>query len=206
MEQLIIILIFAAIAVTNQLLKKSRQGNIPPPDDDWQPPVRPPSSRPVARQEETEEERMRRFMEALGVPANSPPPRKIVRPSQGPPPIQPHRPVQPSVVITRKTIRTPQVPPIAVAPPMPARQEPVTVVPLSSEPVSAFPESVPIAVETPVGESPAVLPQRAPAAGDASALNLPATVRAMLANRDSIRSAILLREILDPPRGLQSYR
>jgi hypothetical protein len=204
-EQLIIIVIFVAIAAANHLLKKSREGDGPGPEDAGKI-VRPPRvNRPAARPQETDEERMRRFMEALGVPVTSvPPPRKIARPGRvpqtGQPPRTPARPAQ-----VAKTAPPPPIPasPVQGEPPHVILSAMAETSQTRPEPETSFPEaSLPVAVAA-VDESPA----------DASSTlktepvisNLPENIRAMLRNRDSIRSAILLREILDAPRGLQSY-
>jgi hypothetical protein len=56
----------------------------------------------------------------------------------------------------------------------------------------------------PASEAPAGIPALPKV--EVVASNLSTDIRAMLRNRDSLRNAILLREILDLPRGLQSYR
>ena len=202
MEQLIIIVIFVAIAAANHLLKKSREGDGP---DDAGKIVRPPRvNRPAARPQETDEERMRRFMEALGVPATSvQPPRKIARPGRGPQPGQlPRTPARPAQAA--KTV-PPLIPstPVHADPPSVILSAMVETSQTRPEPETSFPEAaLPVAAAA-VGESPAGAPSTLKPEPVIS--NLPENIRAMLRNRDSIRSAILLREILDAPRGLQSY-
>jgi len=209
-EQLVILLIFGAIAAANHFLKKSREGNVPGQRNPGTPVVRPPSYRPVVRQsEESDEERMRRFMEALGVPVTSAPPRKIERPVQPPQPVQIQQPAirrpasEPTAGTTRPSVRprkpVPAVPPPVVQPVLIHATHP----PL--DPATPFPEA---AVSSP--SVPATEPSSPPLPGEPKievvSSNLPMNIRAMLRNRDSIRNAILLREIIDSPRGLQSYR
>lgn len=207
MEQLIFILIFAAIAVANQLLKKSRQAeDTPPPDESRKIRRPPPAYRPPARSQESEEERMRKFMEALGVPQTSIPPRKIVRtvrtsqsPQVPPLPVRPQRaagttpalPVQPGKPVVRDPAA--DVQPVVIETVRPP-EEPATAFPEAAVPVTAAPmEEVPVAIPASIGKE---IANRNPARD----------FRALLLNRDSIRRAILLREILGPPPGLQPYR
>jgi len=199
-EQLLVILIFAAIAVANQFLKKSREGGGSVPDDKVKT-VRPPVYRPVAQQrQESDEERMRKFMEALGVPATSPPPRKIERPVRVPQPVPSSRPAQ----VVKSAPAPPALPrnPVqAVPPPI---VQPVMAGQSRLDPETAFPEAAPVATMARMEEVPTGV--AAPPKIEVIPSNLPQNIRAMLRNRDSIRNAILLREILDLPRGLQPYR
>jgi hypothetical protein len=180
MEQLIVILIFAAIAIINKALRKgdmTDSGNI----DKGSPPLTP--SAPVRRlkADQTEEERVRKFMEALGVPPGSVvPPKKIVRPQQ-----QPVRRVSPQV-----RIETPQpaAARAAVPPPQPTAP-PATYAEASSMPSGKSVVSA---------ESTAAIPT---ALQPAQAVDL----QAMLKTPASIRTAFILREILGPPRSLQSF-
>jgi len=71
------------------------------------------------------------------------------------------------------------------------------------EPETSFPEAAPLMTVPEVGEVPAGVPTKQKT--EVVASNLSENIRAMLRNRDSIRGAILLREIIDLPRGLRSY-
>lgn len=205
MEQLIIILIFAAIAVANQLLKKSREGDNAT-SDDFEKIVRPPRpNRPLTpRPQETDEERMRRFMEALGVPPTSPPPRQVARPAQVSQPVETLRPpVRPARVTKSALPPLPSRKPVQPAPPPIVLPVLVEAGQTRPEPETSFPEAAPLVTAAAVGETPVDSP--ATRNTEVIASNLPENIRAMLRNRDSIRSAILLREIIDLPRGLRSY-
>ena len=194
MEQLVVILILAAIAVANKLLKKSAEsgGSIQKEGEDI--PKPPLAYRPaVQRQPESDEERMRKFMEALGVPPSSPPPRRItrpVRPAQTPrssqaaplPPVRPRNPVQ--------------------APPPLSQPAPIQTAVPPAEPETSFPEPA-LVTAPPVEQAPAGIP--AALKTGTPALYSPSNIRALLRNRDSLRNAILLREIIDSPKGLQAY-
>ena len=145
----------------------------------------------------SEEERVRKFLEALGVPADAPPP----------PPVRPRtvtpRPVATTPAPTARQPRAPKVrrgwaqplPPITATPPEPlvieAVPPPELVIPLALPP------------------TPSLKPIASPARG--AARQMPAaraltdgSVRTMLRARGNARRAIVLREVLGPPRGLQS--
>ena len=153
--------------------------------------VRPP--RPLAQRPppESEEERVRRFLEALGMPQGTPPPppvrpRRVVTPT--PPAAQ--RPkarrswVQPlpPLVTTPEELRPPPVqpapPPVATAPP-----------PLPELELAVPPATLSAVIDRPTAR------RRAPVD------SLGATLR----SRGSVRRAIILREVLGPPRGLEPF-
>ena len=68
--------------LTNAGKSTSENGGVQPPN------AGPPPQRPRTQPSETDEERMRRFMEALGLPAQATPPAKVEpRPAQPPPPL-----------------------------------------------------------------------------------------------------------------------
>jgi len=206
-EQLIVILIFVAIAVANQLLKKSREGDDTDLGDADEKIIRPPRvNRPAMRPQETDEERMRRFMEALGVPPTSAPPRQIKSPAQSVQPVQPYRPPT-RPVRAEKSSLSPVIQsrkPVSSIPPVLERPVVEQAGETRPEPETAFPEAaLPVTVAA-VGETPADVPVTLKA--EAVPSNLPLNIRSMLRNRDSIRAAMILREVIDSPRGLQSYR
>src|SRR5438067_11502763 len=72
MEQFIVLLIIGAVALVNWLSKQGffeKKENAPPEEQ----------ARPKRYDGESEQERMRKFMEALGVPPGSAPPRKVMQ-------------------------------------------------------------------------------------------------------------------------------
>lgn len=155
----------------------------------------PPHETPAPRRPppQSEEERVRRFLEALGVPQGTPPP-PPVRPRQAAPPVP--RPAQkpkvkrsfvqplPPLVATPEDFSPPPQP--SAAPPLPTV---VHVAPLRSE------------FEEPSLPSPPVLPaiRRAASIPPVPVMSLGAFLR----SPGSVRRAIVLREVLGPPRGLQ---
>lgn len=152
----------------------------------------PPALRPAPQ---SEEERVRRFLEALGMPQGT----------QPPPPVRPRRVVTPSVPQTppaqKPKVKRSWVQPL---PPLVTRPEDMGLPPLESAP-PPLPAVVHLEPPLPVFEEPSpppapVLPAlRIPAPRPASVLSL----GAMLRSPASVRRAIILREVLGPPRGLQ---
>jgi hypothetical protein len=172
-----ILLIVAAITLVRWLIQKGKgeaQNN--------QTPTPPPPSQPITRGGETqsEEERIRKFLEALGQPAGTTPPKVVPRRRQIEPQIFPKLPrlttaPPPLTTATRTRIATP--PPLPIEPALRTAPDPNFEVrdytrQTSSEPV---PET-----------------RRATAAA-----------RLKLGTPQDLRSAIVLREIFGPPRSLQ---
>src|SRR5439155_4197836 len=118
-----ILLLIVFITLVRWLISKA--GSQP---ENRQTPKTPTPARPIARGSETqtEEERVRKFLEALGQPAGSQPPKVTPRP----------RPVAPKIF--------PRLPPLKTAPPplpvelsRPVAPPPLPTESLSSEPASA---------------------------------------------------------------------
>jgi hypothetical protein len=149
---------------------------------------------PVPRAEaQTEEERIRRFMEALGRPVNSPPPPPVVPRTSAPrqtvpPPLPPLRSPLPRL----KTVP----PPLPPSPP--------------SISVASQPSQLPRKIFQPAPVQDAGFEVRdldAASLQDASrpAVRLQEHLMFNLTSREALRSAIVLREIFGPPRSLQSF-
>lgn len=175
MEQLVIVLIVGAVALVKWLMKAGENK-----EPDQTSPT--PSAFGPARRDDGETERMRRFMEALGMPPGSAPPaRKAPRPAPTRDIVEQQR--QPR---TRKTARqgeplsSPRAPVVA-----PARPE---------EPVF-----MPVAEESP---SFAVQPMPVSEPAEVSARRT--DVRLLLRANGGLRDAVMVSEILGLPRGLQS--
>jgi hypothetical protein len=150
-----------------------------------QSPMAPPPAQPIARGGETqsEEERIRKFLEALGQPAGSAPPPKVI----------PRRPpITPRIFPTLPPLKT-------VPPPLPAEEAPAFVVPPLLPAQSAAPARADIdyqvqdfARQTSSGPAPKT---RAPSG----------LARVKLGTPKDLRTAIVLREIFGPPRSLQPF-
>jgi len=191
-HNLIVFVVFGIIAIFNMLVRKGAAKGGP---RTGMPPVLPPrdyrGARPAAQPELSEEERLRKFMEALGVPTVPEPPRRIVRPEQPPAP----RAVPPYI---RTEIPKPVfVPNVFAPPPVPA--------PVPEPEVSRWEPAPPLpaAAQT-------FTPPPAVAAGPilsiaGSAPANPVDIQSLLKSPSSLRAAILMKEILGPPRGLQPF-
>ena len=200
-HQIIVFIIFGVIAIFNWLIRQgSKQGG--GRVDKGSPPFTPVRRvRPIQVQStESEEERTRKFLEALGVPSTTEPPRRIVRPVQ-----QTVSPAQPR---SQELPREGKVIPKQV---MVARKAYVP-----PPPVPAIPQSVPPLrlPQLATASYEPVLPLMAPTAGitvpsssispdDVPPANL-TDLQSLLRSPSSIRSAILLKEILGPPKSLQA--
>jgi hypothetical protein len=178
-----ILLIIAVITLVRWLIQKGKDAgqNTQSPS----PPPPPTPSRPIERGSETqtEEERVRKFLEALGQPAGTTPPKVTPR----------RRPVQPQIF--------PKLPRLKTAPP-PLPEAPTTEVtappPLPIELAGQWSAAAPAAdfrvhdVPRQTSSEPAPETRRATAAA-----------RLKLGTPQDLRAAIVLREIFGPPRGLQ---
>ena len=174
----VILLIIAAITLIRWLISKGKADaqntESPPP---------PPPSQPISRGGETrtEEERIRKFLEALGQPAGSAPPKVMPR----------RREVQPKIF--------PRMPRLTTAPP-----------PLPEAPeirASAAPPPLPIELATKRSTTDPDFEVRE-VARQTSSEPLPETrhsaaTRIKLGTPQDLRTAIVLREIFGPPRSLQ---
>ena len=178
-------------------------------------PNAPPTfSRPPA---ETEEERIRRFMEALGVPTSSAPPPKVQPQPAEPKQTQPKRkfmPVDPFPVprSARAEQRPPVVvaappppplpPPVVLPPPLPRRETPAPAEPLRPVTTSGdFFEVQDIdaaAAEDMRGAAGRSQPGRSPQPAMPEG-----GIAARLATSQGLRDAIIAREIFGPPRSMQ---
>lgn len=197
MNDTLIFLVLAGLALVFKWL--TSQGS-----NDVEKPKPTPPNEPIQRAPpQSDEERVRRFLEALGVPPGT----------QAPPPVRP-RTVTPRPVMTAAP-RTPPpkvkrswgqpLPPLVTRPedmPLPPLTttpppEPVSVLEVQAVPVAAAPPPLPVELSAP--------PSFAPLARKSQPTRpLPRTsLGPILRSRERIRQAIILREVLGPPRGLE---
>ena len=188
MQPFIPILVFIVIAVIRAITSGRGSG-----------PGRP--VRPAAPPSESDAERRRRFMQALGLPEESPPPPPVQpRTAVNPRPLLPVNPpspggrlyrVPPALPTTGRRTQAPAVTTVQKPAPAPA---PVAVLqpapPRPSRPLATIPSAP---ATTPAARGLALQQQDHPAA----ALLL------KLRDPGAIREAIILREILGPPKALQ---
>ena len=189
MNDTVIFLVLAGLAL---LLKLFTRQNPEDSGKSTPPAPRPNEQRspPVRQTPESEEERVRRFLEALGMPAGTQPPppirpRQVIMPAAPPPPRAQRSKVRRTAVQPLPPLVTtpPPLPPVVAGPPEPVFLEEIAPpAGVAASPVVTGPVSRPTASRP-----------LAPAA------SLGATLR----SRASVRRAIMLREILGPPRGLQ---
>lgn len=179
----IILIIVIAAALLRWLWQKSQAE-----DQDSERPTVPGEPIPRASETQTEEERIRRFLEALGQPATSTPPRKVTPKRQ--------------IVETLKRLSEPLLPPLVTVPP-----------PLPSVPISTV---TPPPIPTPLMDEPVFKPAMVQEVGfevrDLGAPTSSDLLRAAteqqsfllkLRSPQGLRDAIVLREIFGPPRSLQ---
>ncbi|HEX4640990.1 MAG TPA: hypothetical protein VH252_06360 [Chthoniobacterales bacterium] len=179
-----LVLLIVFVAVVRWLLSKAKSQ----PQNPQNPPA--PPSRPISRggETQTEEERVRRFLEALGQPTGTTPPKVVPR----------RRAVQPKIF--------PNLPPLTTAPPPLPQTEDLTSAlppPLPAE----SPRRQPSRAVEPTFEVHDVARQTASdpasATGRAAAPRLDPRIK--LGTPQDLRNAIILREIFGPPRSLQPF-
>jgi type IV secretory pathway VirB10-like protein len=217
--QFIFFIVFAAIGVINWWLEKKKKEA---ESDSAPPPNRPPRAPREPSGTDSEEERLRRFMEALGVPQ---PPRQS--PMQAPPRQKPATPVpaprlrpvpRPAAQTMERRLQSPKPAARAFPPPKPARSpQPeefqkagrIEEAASSIERISGEFEQMNVRVAMPP-----VQPLETPAhlasafAGTTSVLTrqgspIAVSLRAMLHKPADLRAAFVAMELLGPPRGLQ---
>jgi hypothetical protein len=155
----------------------------------------------------SEEERIRRFLEALGQPTSSPPPRKITpRPTASP-----KRVVLPHVAPLPSPL-----PPLTTQPPAVEPTPQVAAMLPPPLPIPAPNRVTPMPIDTSVFEVRRTQPSSSsrdsvvasPSANVPASLRTPLTTPsalALLTSHDGLRQAVILREIFGPPRSLQEF-
>lgn len=155
---------------------------------------------------ESDEGRIRKLLEALGQPSTSRPPPPVVPRTEVPPrpvaPVQP--PISPLSQLRREKLRKREVISREGAPP-PAVTHPTKIIPPKITVAPAFEvQEGPLPVESPpTFKAPAeTYAGVTPTIGKADARRTDITT--LLASTSGLRDAIILREILGPPRGLRA--
>lgn len=184
MNDTIIFLVLAGIALVFKWLTKQGAG------EKEGPAASPPNESAQRPPPQSEQERVRRFLEALGAPPGTEPP-PPVRPRQ----VVPRRVVTPAAPASRKGTNRKWEQPL---PPLTTAPLPPPIV-LEAPPASAPSPAPPVLVSPPL---PARIFPAGPAA-PAPRLAQVGSLGELLRRRGAIRQAVVLREVLGPPRGLQ---
>ena len=181
MEQFFVLLVVGVFAFLNWLVKQS--GSKPPQQGaPRRPPPRPVGPPREPSQESSQEEEMRKFFEALGVPQT---PRAPTRTAPRPA-VQPAAPARGRSLAPRPAPAVQREAPILQAPPSPAATQP-------PQPVPAVPP----------GAISDAYWQKTPSDAAPEPLDAAANIRSLLKSSQSIRAAVILREVLGPPLSMR---
>jgi hypothetical protein len=205
-------LLLIAVAALFQLLSKtiSKAGKSDSNETSSSP--RPQTPRPIQRApRESDADRIRKFLEALGQPPSSTPPSPVVPRTDIPPrrlaPVQPPPVIPGAWRLPRERAEKPDVSQGESAPlGQPGRLQqtvPPPPIPPSVAPAFEVHEALPVELQQP----PII---KTPVESDATASQVVGKragskrdITILLGSKSSLREAILIREILGPPRGLQ---
>jgi hypothetical protein len=204
---LLLIAVAALFQLLSKAISKARKSDSNEPSNS----PGPQAPRPTRRgPRESDADRIRKFLEALGQPPSSTPPPPVVPRTDIPP--RTLAPVQPPPVIPRawRLPRERREKPEVTQKESPAREEPSrlpqivpTPAPSPAAPAFEVHEALPDELQQPLITKPAVEAYAAPKAfGVARGLDFKTDIATLLASKSSLREAILLREILGTPRGL----
>ncbi len=149
---------------------------------------------------ESDEDRIRKLLEALGQPPTSRPPPPVVPRTDIPPrpvaPVQP--PISPFSQLRRERSRKREIIPKEIPVPRPVGDPKKMVPPAFEVQEGTLPLAPPPIFKAPAGTYAGVTPTIAKAEG------LRTDITTLLASTSGLRDAIILREILGPPRGLRT--
>ncbi len=199
MEQLVLLIIIGLISFVNWIIQKSAErrnrqqgGELPDPepDFDWETPDQFPKQEPVNRRAPlSEDERARQFMEALGLPAGTQ--------SPAPPPL-PQQTTQAPVSQKKAALPVHRDSQPRLATPMPDApwQRRVHAPELSKAETEALAR-----VESQAGSGAYNIRSRADRDLASSAGNV--KVMSFLRSREGLKAAVIAREILGTPPGMQ---
>jgi len=210
----LLFLLLIAVAALFQLLSKaiSKAGKTDSNKTSSSP--MPQTRRPIQRApRESDADRIRKFLEALGQPPSSTPPRPVVPRTDIPP--RPLAPVQPPPVIMPRAWR---LPPEHREKPdggqrenasleQPSRLQKIVPAPAPPPATPAFEihEALPADLQQPSIITTPIEGYVAPKPFDiAKRADFKMDIATLLASKTSLREAILLREILGTPRGLRA--
>jgi hypothetical protein len=197
-----------AVAALFQLLSKaiSKAGKSDSSETSGSP--GPQTPRPIQRApRESDADRIRKFLEALGQPPSSTPPPPVLPRTDVPP--RRLAPVQPPPVIpgTWRLPRERQLKPDVTQKESPPPMEQSVPPPVPAPAAATFEvhEALPVGLQqSPIIKPPVEAYAAMKAFGVAERADFKMNIATLLASQSSLREAILLREILGQPRGLQA--
>jgi hypothetical protein len=202
-----------AVAALFQLLSKaiSKAGKSDSNETPSSP--RPQTPRPIQRApRESDADRIRKFLEALGRPPSSTPPPPVLPRADIPP--RPLAPVQPPPVIPRmwqlprerrEKTDVSQRESASLEQPSRFEQNVPPPVPAPAAPAFEVHEAISVELQQPPITKPPVEAYAAPKDFEvAKRADFKMNIATLLASKSSLRQAILLREVLGTPRGLQA--
>jgi hypothetical protein len=208
----LIFLLLIAVAALFQLLSKALNKARKSDSNETSSSPKPQVPRPIQRApRESDADRIRKFLEALGQPPSSTPPPPVV-PRTGIPP-RPLAPVQPPPVIMPRAWRLPgeqrEKPDVSQRESAP-REQPSrfqqivpTPAPPPAIPTFEIHETLPAELQEPPITTLPVEGGAGPSQAVAKRGDFKMDIATLLESKSSLREAILLREILGTPRGLQ---
>jgi hypothetical protein len=193
----LLFLLLIAVAVLFQFLAKAA-GKSGKDQTKRTPPS--PTPRPIPRAStESDEDRIRKLLEALGQSPTSKPPPPVAPRTDIPPrplaPVQP--PISPFSQLRREKSRKREIITKEIPPPRPIGGAEKTVPPAFEVQERSFPIAPPAIFKAPAETDAEVAPTIAKAAERRT------DIATLLASASGLRDAMILREILGPPRGLR---
>jgi hypothetical protein len=200
-----------AVAALFQLLSKTISKAKKSDSNETSSSPTPQAPRPIQRApRESDADRIRKFLEALGQPPSSTPPQPVLPRTDIPPrrlaPVQPPPALQRVWRLPRERAEKPDVSQGENAPlGQPGRLQQVVPPPVPAPAAATFE----VHEALPVEPQPSII--KTPVESDATASQVVAKragskrdISTLLGSKSSLREAILIREILGPPRGLQA--
>ena len=211
-DNLLFFLLIGVAALFQLLSTALKKGSKNEPDETSTSPTprRPPPIRRAPA--ESDADRIRKFLEALGQPASSTPPAPVAPRTDIPPrrlaPVQPPPVVPGTWGLPREQRQKPNVTQgRGPSPQQPSRTEKFVppFVPAPAAPTFEVHEASPLELQQPPIIKAPVESYAAPKPfGFAKTADLKGDIASLLASKSGLRDAIILREILGPPRSLQT--
>jgi hypothetical protein len=203
-----------AVAALFQLLSKTISKARKSDSNETSSSPKPQTPRPIQRvPQESDADRIRKFLEALGQPPSSTPPRPVLPRTDIPPrrlaPVQPPPVILGTWRLPRERTEKSDVSQRESAPrEQPNRSQQIVPAPVPPPPAPAFEVHEALAAEiqqSPIIEKPVEAYAAPKAFGVAERADSKMNIATLLASKSSLREAIILREILGQPRGLQAF-